>query len=454
MALPPTPMPYGHAFQRAVLRLMCVDLAFCVRAMEYLAPEHFTSPAYGWVLKIISDYWQTYQSQPSDMIIREAARSLPRDKAPHYLQEIDAIAALGPVPEKDYVVSQLTDFCKRAVFAVSHQESARLFNAGKPDEAYDLMARAQEQIALIEFDKADRVWLFDELDDRQRARVRATFDPLRMVWSTGIPELDKLTDGGVHPTEIWALITYAKRGKTTFLVNQGFHAARLHRSPTAHFVFEGTSQQIAARYDARFSQELYSKVKRGEIDARVYRALQLEYQALRRLMVIRTVNDWDVNILTIQNELQYLKSQGFVPAKIIVDYCDLGRARERVDSEQQHQLYFTRDLKRFCNQNELACWTAFQAQKPKPGAHQKPHILTSGNVADCYAKCRIIDSWGSANMTDDEKERGEMRLFWEDHRDHPVGRMWSITNDFSRMTMATSVIDHTPVETGSEFADG
>ncbi len=138
--------------------------------------------------------------------------------------------------------------------------------------------------------------------------------------------------------------------------------------------------------------------------------------------------------------MEEVKVRNFRPSLLIVDYVDLLRSRYRCDSETKHQVEASRDLKRLVNQTDVACWTAWQAQRPKPNAHEKEHILTSGNVADAYAKVRIVDSYGSLNMTNDEKKKGEMRVYWEDHRDAPVNKCWLVQNDLSRMKMVTEIL--------------
>jgi replicative DNA helicase len=365
---------------------------------------------------------------------------VPDDKAAHYLQEIENVIALGNVPEADYVKHELQEFCRRNSFARAHQDSAQLFNVGKADDAYEIMAKAQDRIQQITFDTIDRQWLFDELGDRQRARHREQVMGGVGPFSTGIPELDHRCDGGVHSGELWAVFAYAKRGKTTWLINQGYNALRMYQAPVLHIQLEGQGKQAAARYDACFSEELYTNVKHGTIDAARYRSMQSEYARLKKLLVIRTLNDWDVNVGHIKAEMQDLRAYGFKPELLVVDYMDLLRSRYRVDGETQNQVEAARDLKRLVNQEDIACWSAWQATRPKPGAHKVEHILTQGNVADAYAKVRIVDAFGSLNATDDEMEIGEMRVFWEGHRDAPVGKVWRIANDLSRMRMVTDVL--------------
>lgn len=437
-------LTFDPSFQRAVLRLMMVDDVFALRALEWLTPEHFTTEAHGWMFRGFAQHYRDYQQRTTDIVLRDALRHLPSEKAMRFSTEVENVIALGTVPESVWVKAQLAEFIKQALFVESHQQSTQLFNAGKRSEAYDITMRTQERILNVTFDDVDRIWLFEELPERQLQRARAQIDPMGRVFTTGIPQLDQITEGGVARGEVWAVFAYAKRCKSTWLLNQGFHATRVHRRPCVHFVLEGRGEQIAARYDACFSQELYTKVKRGDIDSPLYLQMSQEYETLRRLMVIRTLNDWDVTILDLQRELHYLKSQGLIPEMMIVDYMDLGRSRDKVDGETQHQINFARDLKRLVNNTEVACWTAWQAVRPPKGAHTKEHVLTSSNVADAYAKVRIVDAFGSLNATDDEMEKSEMRVFFEGHRDSPVNKLWTITNDLSRMRMLTSASEYIP----------
>jgi replicative DNA helicase len=411
-----------------------LDEAFAHKAMKYLDVDHFSTEPLGWIFKSMHAYWQEYMQRCTDVPLREALRRASPDKHALYAAEVEAVIVASAV-ESAYIKHELRDFLRRQVFANAHTEAGGYWNEGQTDKAYDVMANAQERIQQIDFDAVDRQWYFEELGERYRTRIRENLNAEHEIFRTGIDPLDDIT-GGVQRGELWVVFAYAKRCKTTWLVNMGWIATYVDAAPTVHFILEGKGAQISAKYDARFSQELYTDVKRGNMSATTFRWMQQEFIRRQKLLVIRTINDWDVNILHMQAELAELKAQGFVPEMCITDYMDLGRSRSRADSETQHQINFARDLKRFHLQNDLAGWSAWQGQRPKKGAHDKEHVLTSGDVADAYAKVRIVDAYGSLNATDDEMKRGEMRLFMESHRDSPVNQLYRITNDLSRMRMA------------------
>lgn len=438
-------LTFDASFQRALIRLMMVDGAFAVKALKWLHKGHFTQEALGWAFDVLSGYFKQYSIPPTDIVMRDSLRGVPPDKLGRFHTEVETIISLGDVPEALYVKEQLAEFVKQAIFSRAHYESAMHFNEGKRTKAYDVMAIAQEKIQQVSFTSVDRIWLFDSYSDRNQERIRDSLESFSNCFSTGVPQLDASTDGGVHPEELWVVFAYAKRCKSTWLINQGFNATKLHRKKVAHFVLEGSGKQTASRYDACFSLEHYSKVKSGDLDPLLDMQLRQEYASLREKCVIRTLNNWDVNIFDIEAELEFLKtSHRFRPDMIIVDYMDLGRSRSRATSEMEHQVAFARDLKRLILKGEYAGWSAWQAQRPKANAHTRKHLLSSANVADAYAKVRIVDAYGSLNATDEEMGEGTMRLFWEGHRDAPVNKVWQITNDLARMRMVTSAHPYTP----------
>lgn len=432
---------FGVPFQRSALRLAFDDEGFASKFYKHLGPQHFTRPPLGWIFQTGQRYFETYSRRMTELPLRTELSKLPEQQRIAYAEEVDTLIARGPVVEDAWLREQLAEYVKFSRFMVVHADSARIFNEGRRTEAYDLVMSEMDAMRAVDFDAVDRTWLFDDFADRQRQRSTRGLSTESEALGTGISALDALTNGGVMPGEVWAVLAPAKIGKTNWLINQGFRATRVHRFPTIHVQLEGHTHTTASRYDACFSTENYTAVKRGEINPKLYAELVWEYQQLRGLLVVRTLNDWDVSMADVLAEIREIEATGMNPAVLILDYADLLRSRnKRVDSETQHQIESMRDLKRLVNQRELRCWTAMQAQRPRDGEQFRERILTSANVADAYGKVRIIDSWGSLNATVEEQQRGEMRVFWEGHRDAAVGRCWRIRNEVERMRVAVEVI--------------
>lgn len=431
-----THFEFGVEFQRSFLRLLMLDEAFCHKAMTYINPGFFTVRSLGWVFASMQRYYKEYGVRCTEIPLREAGR-----REPVYASEVEAIIAIGFVSESDYIKAQLREFVRRNLFARAHEESQTFYNDGQHAKAYDVMCEAMDKLRSIEFDAPDRSWFFDEIEGRMRRRLRT--EPTDGVYPMGIEQIDDLMNGGPKRGETHVVIGEPKIGKTIWLINQAFVATRVCRVPVLYVNLEGGTKLIEDRLDSCYSTEFYHNVRRGEITPKLYREMIDEYKALRRLMVIRTLNDWDVNILHIDAELKELESEGFKPEVIYIDYVDLMRSRHRVQTETAHQTDAMKDIKRLSNRGYLV-WSVCQSQRSKEKDEEKERILRASDIADAYSKIRIADGYGSLNATKEEQIRNECRLYWEGYRDAKVGRMFRLFNDSDKMRLATKVVEEKP----------
>ena len=436
-------MEFDLGFQRNVLALMMHNDSFGIRALEYLQPGFFQHEALGWIFKLYAHHWQEWSVRLTPVVVTHELRKLPQDKARLFEMEVLQVTAIELVANMGYIQQQLREFICMNLFVDAHREAAKQFEAGERALSYQTMREALVKAEQVTFEEPERQWFFEELDKRQKDRVARQMDMMRVPRMTGIADLDQRCDGGVHDGEVWAVFAYSKRCKSTWLYNQGFHSTRIHKMPTLHIALEGHPHQISAKYDSCFSRELYALVKRGDMNPEAYYHLQNDYAMLRKKMVIRHFSKWGTTMADVLTELNTLRAQGFEPRTVILDYVDRLKSRDpKCDSPTQHQIDATEDLKGITNERSFATWTAFQATRPKPGSFTKKHVLTSSNVADAYAKCRIVDSYGSLNATNEEMDNNEMRVYWQDHRDAPVGVLYRITNELatSRMIETSELI--------------
>lgn len=431
---------FGAPFQRALLRMCMTDESFNHQVMKFVDPSYFTTKPLGWIFRAMQEYHQTYAVRCTDLPLREMARRATGDEAARYIEEVERVIQLGYVTEEQWVKARLQDFVQRNLFSQAHKESAQLYNNGNIIEAYDVTQRAMEQIRNVTFDVQDQSFFFEEFEERQKRRYAKVINPSTDVITTGIPELDHGFEGGIHIGEMFIIIAYAKVGKSTWLANMGFVAVRAERVPVLHIGLEGSLRQTEDRYEALFSGELYSNVKRGEFDSKTYTQLISEYKMLKDLLIIRQLGGWDITVLDIEAVLKENRhAKGHKPLLVVVDYLDLLRSRGRADSETQHQMNAARDLKRLAEKEEMAIWTGSQAKRPRSTADEKEHVVKAADIADAYAKVRIADGYGSLNQTRDEKKLDQLRLYWEEYRDAPASVYLRLYNDRARQRLGKRV---------------
>lgn len=431
--------PFDVQFQRSIARLAMTDEGFASRAFKHVDAAFFTTRPLGWLWTTMGAYFEKYMVRMTEVPLRDALRYVEPENVTSYANEIDAVCAILHVTEHAYVREALADFCKRSIFAAAHKGASELYNQGKPIEAYDETQRALDRIREITFDDENRTFFFEQFEERHKTRIIKNATGFQRVYSTGLGLLDDACDGGAVEGELWLVQGYAKAGKSTWLINEGFRCLRMHREPVLHIQLEGKREQVEARYDTRFSGEFYSEVRKGSINPSLYRDMIDEYQRLRGLLVIRAMTDWDVTALDIESELKTLAARGFKPRMLICDYVDLLRSRNsRVDSETQHQLDGTRDLKRLTLNWSLVSHTVSQTQRPDEHADEFEHVIRAAKIADAYAKIRVVDFVGSLNATRKERELGVSRFYAEMHRDNPMGLLLKLQNDIARMKLGVS----------------
>jgi len=347
------------------------------------------------------------------------------------------------------------DFIKRNLFVRAFKDSREKYNLGQVGEAYDVMTRAMERITTTDWTPPDRSFFFDEFT--QRFARRLSEDPALESISTGIHELDHILLGGLSIGELGVWVAYAKRGKSTMLVNHGVQAVRRGNHKTLHLVFEGSRKQVEARYDTVFAQESYQKVRASDFSRETFDRIQFDYRMyLHKLVVRGFTDDWSYTVQNIWDEMRELKRlYDWKPELVIVDYGDLLRGRGTFKTETEHQTAAFRDLKTLANWG-YAVWTASQAQRPKKDVDMDEELLQSRKIADAYAKVRVADFLGTLNQTREERQRHEMRIYAELYRDNAADRVIPVRADFDRMTI-TTVRDgsfvlpspiHTPIPLG------
>jgi len=205
--------------------------------------------------------------------------------------------------------------------------------------------------------------------------------------------------------------------------------------------------QADNRYESAMMQELYGKVKSGNIDSNIYVKAQERYKSMAGKLIIRGLTErFDYSVLDLQDAITDVKRRhNFTPDCIIVDYGDLlaGRDKKGYKSETEKQKAAFRDLKVLASRG-YAIWTASQAQRPKEGAEVKEELLRARNIADCYEKVRVADFLGSLNQTLEERQEKVMRIYAELYRDNAADEAQAVHADFSKMTIEEVVGIGTP----------
>ena len=451
-------LSFNAEFQRKLVKLALLDDGFATVALKHITEAMFESDALRWCWRIISREREQSRT-PTMLVLRHQVTQIEQVLQPRYRAMLDAIDQ-DVMREDNYIRHALGEFVKRNLFVQAYNDSQRIYNLGKADQAMALMHEATEKIHAISFAAPSRYWFYDDVDDRNRRRQDIAEREFDHTFPSGIVGVDEVLDGGLSRGEIGVWLADSKGGKSVFLVHLAGYTCRVLRRKVLLVLLEGSYLQTASRLDAWHSREMYSKVKRGDFDAQVWQQMRNEYQSLKQLLVIREMTDkWNYSASDIRSELDDLKAQhGWTPDQIVCDYGDLLRSDTKAASEEEHQRNAFGALKSMTAQdNGYAIWTASQARRPtnpykkKKGKDKedardeaeredddakvvfgKP-VLRAQDIADSYNKIRRCDFIGSINQDAEDKERGQARLWCDRYRDNAASRLVPIKQDLDRM---------------------
>lgn len=428
--------PFGVEFQQSLLRLMLDDSRFGSAAIKYIKPGYFEHEVLSWGYNFITWYYQKYNIIPNIKVLLDVARGFDSGVREIYTATLNQVSTADKSQEQ-WLRDQTLQFIQRNIFVRAYKESRDFYNRGETVKAYDYMMAQMDTLYNVGWDPVDREFFFENLDQRYSDRISR--DPFADAIPTGIHELDHVLGGGLHKGELGIWVAYAKRGKTTMLVNHGVQAVRRGDYRVLHGVFEGSRALVSNRYDTVFAQEEYFMVKTGQWSIETFKRLQYEYNLYHKRLVIRGfTEEWEYSVADIYDEMRDLKrTHDWVPDLIVLDYGDLLRGRgKQYRNETENQRAAFRDIKTLANRG-YGIWTASQAQRPTDDIDSKSDVLQTRNIADCYDKVRVGDFLGTVNFTREEKLNFMARLFLEIYRDNAAGKVVPVKLDFSKMTITT-----------------
>jgi hypothetical protein len=432
-----TSFQFGVEWQAALVKILMMDQGFGHAMAPFLQSKFFSNDVLSWAYETLRVYREEYGVFPGELVLAEKAKGLDPSIREVYVAGVEHLRTL-PLADAKWVKDTAIDFVRRNVFVRAMRDARELYNAGQVEESYDLVQREMESVYATHFEPVSEAWFFEELPRRQTERWRTrTSNKV----GTGIPELDAQMNGGLSlsaPSEFGLWMAYSSVGKTTMLVNLGCVACRAYYKQVAHFILEGDISTVEARYDTVLSEELYQKVKVGDLDATRYAMLQQEYQYLKRKLYIRAlVEKWEYTVPDIWAIIQDKKNrEGWDPDLIIVDYADLlvGHKKGYPDEYASNADAY-RALKTITTKGKgYGVWSAAQAKKPKDeNFDTKEHVLKSNMLSGRYEKVKVCDFLGSINATIEEREEGRIRLWVEKMRDNPRTAVIECAADFERM---------------------
>jgi hypothetical protein len=173
--------------------------------------------------------------------------------------------------------------------------------------------------------------------------------------------------------------------------------------------------KIAQRFDSILTMIPNVKLK----DKSVYPLLkerlnQVQKKFDQAQLIIKEFPVGQLTVNQVRSLLVQLKlHHDFVPDLLIVDYLELLRPNRAIDAEYQAQERIAQELRGLAMEHNFLVWTATQTNR----MGKKVATITDAELGDSYGKIRPADWAISLNQTEEEYEKGRMRVYVVKARD-------------------------------------
>jgi len=149
-------------------------------------------------------------------------------------------------------------------------------------------------------------------------------------------------------------------------------------------------------------------------------------------LIIKEFPVGQLNVNQIRALLVQLKlHHEFVPEILIVDYLELLRPNRQIDAEYMAQERIAQELRGLAMEHNLLVWTATQTNR----SGKKVATITDAELGDSYGKIRPADWAISLNQTEEEYEKGRMRVYVVKARDAKQHYRINASVNYTNLTM-------------------
>ena len=362
--------PHDLDAEAAVLSSVMVDPSAFDKVQDFLKPEHFYSEAHNRIFEACFDL--KARGQPVD-VVQVASYLRSRERLNQvggmgYLTEVLAaapavanVAAYGQTIFEKYRIRHVIGVCQR-VTAQGYLDygDAQSFIDNAEQSIYNIARTSQNQTVekLIEVMKKS----FKQLTEAVQRGDRITGTP------TGFDRYDRLT-AGLHDGDLTIVAARPGMGKTSFVLNVATNAAATKTREAANnpserweeqgvgvavFSLEMPREQLANRMVCSEARVDVSKMRTGHLSGQDWNRLTQAASFLGTLPIwiddspSLTILDLRAKVRRLQSEFDVVDETGRRVKRIgavIVDYLQLMKGRDGVNSREQEISEISRGLK-------------------------------------------------------------------------------------------------------------
>lgn len=431
---------FSEEFQSKIAALSIFDETFYRRVDGLIKPEHFESKAEAALVHIAQHYHQRYQRLPSSVgewkelfVDAKNEKVLREDDIPEVVEAFKRLKK-SPLNGREYAVDKIAEFARNQAVQMAYLETLPLIEKGEFEKAQQRMEKAFKTGAKAVVEDND-YWNGIEQRTQYRRDVEAGVIVPNGI-TTGIPKLDNLLyHKGWGRKELSVIMGGAKKGKSTGLLHFAL-AASIAGYNVLYVTLEVSAQIIQDRMDANVAgidmNELSAKL--NEVSSGVK-----DRHRLRKPGALKVI-EYPSGTLTpteLRRALEFYRAQGIIFDQIVVDYADIMAPEIKTGNEQSDSKQIWLGLRAIAFEENAAVLTATQTNRDG----FKADVAKAEHAAEDFNKIRIADLVLSINRSEDERKKGEARLFFAASRNQQGEFTLRIGQDLSKMRFMTGILD-------------
>lgn len=407
---------FDRPFQEKVLQAMLLDRDWAAQMVEVMRPDYFELRYLRYLSEKYFEHYVQHRTFPTQGLLasivkedlREGNAKILRDQIIEYLQRLKFNPDLGDLPK---VKEMSLTFCRKQAMKEALTKAVDLVETGKNEEVVQIIKDAVSVgiAASVGHDfQQDREARFQKMDRR----------PI----PTGIPELDKVLNGGLGRGELGTIIASTGGGKSHYLVCIGANALRQERN-VIHYTLELSETAVGLRYDSNFCNIPSNEVQdsKDHVD-KVYSELELGR------LIIKEYPTGFPTVHTLRAHIEKLTMRDFKPSLILIDYADIMRSTHRYDSLRHELKLIYEELRNLAHDFNVPIWTASQGNRDSANAD----VIGLENMSEAYGKAMVADVVVSLSRKAVEKTAGTGRLFIAKNRAGRDGMLYNVKIDTAR----------------------
>lgn len=407
---------YTTQVQLKILTLLWRDAQSYNIYKETIKPKYFQKTIHIDLCRIIFDYKDKYGYAPTlDVLVEEVTQMCDKSKTKQklmddYLDCIDTMASMD-LSDIDYIKDKILSFGKRQALVDAVMESADIIEK-EPETEYNKIEKVVKTALLVGEDASNLgTEIFEGVQERFASYTQDE-DVIERI-PTGMEKLDLCLGGGLGRTEMGVVLAPPGRGKTTFLISVGSSAIE-EGYDVLHISLENNEKQIIRNYDMRLLKKNLDYIKEN-VNNSVKAMLNIK-KLKKGNLIVKKYPTKGATVGTIRTLLDQLKVvKGFVPDVVIVDYGMILRpTKDYTDDKRSGIEGIYEDLRALADEYDCALWTGAQGNR----AALSKKIVTTADIAECFAIANVADVMVALCQTMKEKSQGIMRAFLAKVRDN------------------------------------